>query len=274
LTHLFSRLGRLGASSYWTQVALAYLAAITLAELLVTFGEPRLGMAAHCLVLAALLLHTYRVEQPEGRAFLLSLAFAPLIRILSLSLPLVDFPVVDWYLLTSVPLFAAAFVAARILGYSWIDMGLNLRGWPLQIAIGLTGLAFGALEYVILRPSALAPAPTWSNLWWPALILLISTGLLEEMIFRGLLQRAASAVLRPWGLTYVAILFAVLHIGYRSLVDVLFVLGVGLFFGWIVQRTRSLVGVTLAHGLTNIMLFLIMPFVQAGVNWAGQPHGG
>ncbi len=147
-------------------------------------------------------------------------------------------------------------------------MGLNLRGWLLQIAIGLSGLAFGALEYVILRPQALAPALAWANVWWPALVLLVCTGLLEEMIFRGLLQRTAETVLPRWGLVYVALLFAVLHIGYRSLVDVLFVLVVGLFFGRIVQRTRSLVGVTLAHGLTNIMLFLIMPFL------AGPVRGG
>jgi len=47
----------------------------------------------------------------------------------------------------------------------------------------------------------------------------------------------------------------------RSLLDVLFVGVVGLFFGWVVHRTRSLLGVTLAHGLTNIILFLVMPFV-------------
>ncbi len=117
-------------------------------------------------------------------------------------------------------------------------------------------------EYWILRPEPLVPAFEWTALVWPAFILLISTGLLEEMIFRGLLQRAAIDVLGLWGIGYVAILFAVLHTGYQSLLDVLFVLAaVGLFFGWIVYRTRSLLGVTLAHGLTNIVLFLVMPFV-------------
>jgi membrane protease YdiL (CAAX protease family) len=62
----------------------------------------------------------------------------------------------------------------------------------------------------------------------------------------------------------VALFFGVLHVGYQSLVDVIFVTGVGLLFGWIVLRTRSIIGVTLAHGLTNIMLFLIMPFVANG----------
>ena len=245
-----------------TVAALAYLLGIALAELLTTYAEPRLGLLAHCLLLAGLLFHSSRVSRQEERALLVSLTFAPLIRILSLSLPLTQFPVVYWYLITSVPLFAAALVASRALGYSWRDLGLHLNGWPLQIAIGLSGMVFGAVEYLILRPAPLIPALEWAYVWQPALILLVSTGLLEEMIFRGLLQRAAGDGLGRWGLVYVAVLFAVLHVGYHSLVDVLFVLGVGLFFGWAAQRTRSLVGVTISHGWTNIMLFLVMPFLQ------------
>jgi len=242
-------------------IALAYLVGIALAELLTTCADPRLGLLADCMLLVGLLFHSSRVDSKKQRAFLVSLAFAPLIRILSLSLPLTQFPVMYWYLITSIPLFAAVLVAAPTLGYSWPELGLNPRGWPLQIVIGLSGVVFGAVEYYILRPDPLASALTWAQVWWPALILLVSTGLLEELIFRGLLQRAAIDGLGRWGLVYVAVLFAVLHIGYQSPVDVFFVLMVGLFFGWTALHTRSLLGVTLSHGLTNVALFLIMPFL-------------
>lgn len=244
-----------------TLAALAFLAGVILAELLTTFTDPRLGLAVHCLLLAALLLASTRTHRRGAWAFLVSLAFGPLIRILSLSLPLTHFPLLYWYLITSLPLFAAVWVAGRSLGYSWRRLGLNLRTWPFQLIVGLTGLAFGAGEYYILRPEPLASALVWQEFWPAALILLVCTGLLEEMIFRGLLQRSAGVTLGRWGMPYVAMLFAVLHLGYQSLVDVAFVLIVGLFFGWIVARTRSLLGVTLAHGLTNVMLFLIMPFL-------------
>jgi len=242
-------------------VALACLAAVILAEALTTYVEPRLGLAIHALVLVGLLVRFARVHRPRQRALLLCLAFAPMIRILSLSLPLIQFPVLYWYLITSVPLFAGAFAAAPTLGYSWPKLGLTLRGWPLQLVIGLSGLAFGAVEYLILRPEPLAPTLTLAAVWQPALILFVCTGLLEEIIFRGLLQRSAGDALGRWGMPYVAALFAVLHLGYQSALDVVFVLGVGLFFGWAVQRTGSLLGVTLAHGATNILLFLVMPFV-------------
>jgi membrane protease YdiL (CAAX protease family) len=255
-----------GAVSEWATTwgifALAYLAGITVAEALTTFSLPQLGLAVHSLLLLGLLVHSARVTSREHRAFVLSLAFAPLIRILSLSLPLVGFPLLYWYLITSVPLFAAAMVAARSMSYTWRDLGLNLRGWPVQVIIGLTGITFGCVEYYILRPASLAPAFDWRSLLWAALILIVSTGLLEELIFRGLLQRSAGDLLGRWGLAYVALLFAVLHVGYKSAADLIFVFAVGLFFGWAVKRTRSLLGVTLSHGLTNVILFLIMPLLH------------
>jgi len=245
----------------WTLVALAYLAAIAVAEVLTTFAPPRLGLVSHALVLLVMLIHAARVEGKKEQAFLVSLAFAPLIRVISLSLPLGNLPLLYWYPITSIPLFAAVLIAAPTLGFGWPALGLNLRRWGLQLVIGLSGIALGVFEYWILHPEPLVSSFQWTALVWPALILLISTGLLEEMIFRGLLQQASMDVLGVWGIGYVAILFAVLHTGYQSLLDVLFVAAVGLFFGWVVNRTRSLLGVTLAHGLTNIILFLIMPFV-------------
>jgi hypothetical protein len=195
----------------------------------------------------------------------LTLAFAPLIRLLSFSLPLAGFPQIAWYFIVSVPLFVAAFLVRRILGYTRAEIGLRIGSLPIQLLIGLTGLTFGYVEYRILAPAPLAASFTWQDLVLPALILLVSTGFLEEVIFRGLMQRAGQQALgRAASILYVSVVFAVLHTGYKSLLDVVFVFVVAVFFGWIVARTQSLLGVTLAHGLTNIMLFLVMPYLAAG----------
>jgi membrane protease YdiL (CAAX protease family) len=45
---------------------------------------------------------------------------------------------------------------------------------------------------------------------------------------------------------------------------VVFVFVVALVFAWMVKKTGSLFGVTLAHGLTNSMLFVIAPFILGG----------
>ena len=89
---------------------------------------------------------------------------------------------------------------------------------------------------------------------------MICTGFAEELIFRGMMQQTVTEVLgRGWGIFYVAALFAVLHVGYHSLIDVVFVFGVAIFFGLTRAHTGSIVGVSLAHGMTNILLFLTMP---------------
>ncbi|MFC1908143.1 type II CAAX prenyl endopeptidase Rce1 family protein [Chloroflexota bacterium] len=40
-----------------------------------------------------------------------------------------------------------------------------------------------------------------------------------------------------WGVVYVSLLFAALHIGFLSLIDVAFVFAIDLFFGWAVNKT-------------------------------------
>ena len=261
--HPFTLAPLLPCSLSPVRIALGYLGALAVAEVLTALIEPRVGLVLHGVLLVVLLLHTALTWEHPAHRLLLSLAFAPLIRLLSLSLPLAGVPLVYWYFITSVPLFIAAVIALRTLGFSWRGIGVNLRGVPIQLLVGLTGLAFGYIEYQILEPEPLARAFTWEQLWVPILILLFSTGFVEEVIFRGVMQRAATEALGRFGVIYVAVLFAVLHVGYKSLLDVLFVLGVALFFGWVVARTRSILGVTLSHGLTNIVLFLVVPFLPA-----------
>jgi len=242
------------------KVALIYLAAVAAAELLTALAEPRLGLVLHGLLLLILLAHTARDWEAPTRDLLLTLTFAPLIRLLSLSLPLGQFPVVYWYLITSVPLFVSIYITMRTLGFTWPELGVTSNRMELQLLVSLSGVPFGLIEYRILRPAPLARAFTWQQLLLPAAILMVSTGFMEEFIFRGMMQRATRATLGKFCVPYVAAIFAVLHVGYRSVADVVFVFAVALFFGYVTNKTRSTIGVSLAHGVTNIVLFLVAPF--------------
>lgn len=250
--------------------AFAYLLYLALAEIVTVLVHLQAGVILHLVGLFLLLLHATYVSELRQHRFLLGLALAPLIRIVSLSLPLFAFAPIYQYLLTSLPLFAVtAFLIYRLdmgRGYLRIHRTASLRSWWLQICIGFSGLLLGFVEYLILRPQPLVPSFTLTDLWVPALILLFSTGYLEELIFRYVVQRTTVEQLgRLRGILYVAIIFTILHTGYRSLADSIFVFAVGLAFGLLVERTNNLVGVTLAHGLTNITLFLVMPFWAAGL---------
>jgi membrane protease YdiL (CAAX protease family) len=245
-------------------ISVGYLAALTLAEVLTTLIEPRVGLVLHSVLLLLLIAQAALTWGYSGHRLLFALAFAPLIRILSLFLPLAGLPQIYWYFIVSVPLFAAAIVGLRTMNLSGKDVGLSLKGLPLQLLVAVTGLTLGYVEYRILRPAPLAPRFVLEDVWLPALILFVCTGFSEELIFRGMMQRAATEELgKIGGVLYVATLFAMLHVGYQSVSDVVFVFIVALFFGVVAAHTRSIVGVSLAHGLTNVLLFLMLPF---GVN--------
>ncbi len=249
------------ATSRGSWVALAYLAAIATAELITALVNPLGGVVIHIVLLLGLVLHaSLAVGNPSHKLYL-ALALAPLIRVLSLSMPVVGFAQIYWYGIVAVPLLVATFVVMRRLNYGRHEVGLTLNRLPFQLLIGLTGIPLGIVEFYILRPAPLVDTLTLGAVFLPALILLVGTGFTEELVFRGLMQRSAGEALGRWGWIYVAVLFAILHTGYLLVSNVLFVLAVGLFFGWVVKKTGSLLGVTLAHGTINTILFLIAPFL-------------
>jgi len=250
-------------ASPW-MLALVYLFDLAVAEAMTMLVAPRAGMIAHGVVFVLLLLHASLAARGFQQKFLLTLSLAPLIRVLSLAMPLVQFPLVYWYLVVGTPLFVAAYLTARQAKLSRETIGLQVRHWPWQLLIGLFGIMLGFVEYLILRPQPLVAEFLWELVLVPALILLFFTGFLEELIFRGLMQATALQYLGRGGLFYIAGVFALLHLGYRSILDVLFVFGVAMIFGLLVpRRDGSLLGVTLAHGLTNISLYLVFPFLLA-----------
>ncbi len=241
--------------------ALIYLMAIAIAEVITIGIHPVWGIAFHVLILVAVLIHASVIDEQSHQRLVLALALVPLVRIISLSLPLADIPQIWWYPIIYGPLLVAAIAAARILGYRREDIGITIKLFPVQLVVMLTGLGFGLVEYLILRPEPLVAELSWQAAWLPALILLVTTGLVEELIFRGVLQRAAVEAFGGWGIVYVAVLFAILHLGFLSWVDLIFVFAIALFFGWVVKKTGSLLGVTLSHGVINIILFVVAPFL-------------
>lgn len=249
-------------------IGLAFVTMITLAEAVTAMIDPYGGLLIHsALVVLTAVMAAQWWGHPVSR-MLTVFIFAPLIRLLSLSLPLVGFEMPIWWLTISVPLFIAIIIAVRTLNLSWHEIGHRLgRGPPLvaliiQTLVATVGLGFGYIEYYVLRPAPLVETLAWQHIWVPALILLVCTGYLEELLFRGVMQHVARETMGPWvSNLLVSLIFAALHIGYLSLYDYIFVFCASLFFGWVYERTRSLIGITLAHGLTNVMLFIVLPLV-------------
>ena len=251
------------------RVVIVYLLAIAGAEAITVFAHPMWGIVCHIAILVAAILQSSLAKgyHDSQRHLVLSLALVPLVRILSLSIPLVNIPQIWRYPAIYIPLAAAAFMVMRVLGYRTKDVGLNFRWSPVQLAVAVAGFGFGFAEYFILRPETVVTELVWQQVLPWVLIFVLFTGFVEELIFRGVLQRTAGEVFGGWrGIIYVSMLFAILHLAWYeanpsvSYWDVPFVFAVALFFGWVVKKTGSLIGVTLSHGITNTVFFLIAPF--------------
>ncbi len=255
-----------------TVVYLLYLLAIAAAEIVTVLSavvpaiNPLLGVLCHVVILMALIVHSALIGQQPHQRLLLALSLAPLVRIISLVMPLANVPQSLWYPMVYAPLLAAAVMVVRIFGFKLRDIGVNFGPVPYQLMIALSGVVIGLVEYLILRPEPVIAELTWQAAWLPGLIFLVTTGLVEEFIFRGVMQHAVGGVFVRWGIVYISFLFAILHLGFLSWIDVVFVFVVALFFGWMVKKTGSLLGVALAHGIANTMLYVIAPFLFT-VSW-------
>jgi len=191
---------------------------------------------------------------------LLTLALAPLIRMMSLAMPLAGIPVYYWYAVIGSPLIAATITVARLNSYKAPELGFNFSKIPGQLLFGLVGIGLGYIEYMILKPQAIITPVTLGNIWLPAIILLVFTGLMEELAFRGVMFKAfADGVGSKFAVLYVSYIFAVLHITHLKILDIFFVFAVALLFTYAYKRFGTIIGITLAHGMTNTFLYIVWP---------------
>jgi uncharacterized protein len=247
------------------------LAGLMIAEAVTAFVQPTAGVLAHIILLISFLTAGTLTPHRTQAALFTALSIAPLIRIISLGMPLYHhFPQAYWYVLTAVPLFLATYLIAKELHIPARSMYLRLpraKFLRIEIAVAFSGIALGLVEWRLIgtgSPVLAFPAqhgePLFVAAVLTAVILMTCTGLLEEVIFRGMILRVASSVLgQRAGLLFMALLFAILHIGWRSAFDFVFVFFVAVYFGLVVRKTKSVVGVTFAHGAINTMLFVVLP---------------
>jgi membrane protease YdiL (CAAX protease family) len=244
-----------GVVTLWIYAGLLLIAEFT------TTRNLKTGMIVHGCILVVLLFHSTIAENRYFSNLYASLSIVPLIRILSLCIPLMHFEYIFWFLIVGVPLFAAIFTCIYLQRIDLRCVGLKIpsyRDVPLTYGIILLGIPVGIVEYYMLEPEFMIGVhASWVV---PILILMICTGFLEELLFRGLLQHTFTEAVGIRGILIVSVLFGFLHLG-NSWLDCVLAVEVGLIYALAVRKTGSIYGVSISHGLINIMLFLIMPYL-------------
>lgn len=230
---------------------------ILISESLLYFGFIWLALWGHLVTLIVCVLAPLYLEDDVGmfQVFVL----VPVFRLVNLGMPVFFELTVYWFPLIYGPLIPAIYLIGRANSPVLLKVGWKpaLLGLPLAIPVS-TLLA--VVEYRILQPEALIPAWDVPQLLVISIVMIGFVGLVEEMLFRGVLQRSLVDRLGFWpGLLLTSGIFGVMHSGYHMPEELLFAASIGLLFGFIYNETDSLALITIMHGFLNIVLFAILP---------------
>jgi membrane protease YdiL (CAAX protease family) len=255
--------GRNGALwSVW-----AVLGAISLAESIFVYGSLAfsdllsLGLAVGLLMTAAL-----APIRPELARTFESLALVPLYILFSASMP--------WFFLDQQFLLPAVYSLVIAISL-W---HLHARGESIRELLGLrapwrrlarpialamaVGIPTGVTEYLVLMVPPPAPTFQAAYLVRDSLYMLAFVALAEELLFRGIVQRDMERLLgRGPGLFLGSLLFAIMHLTWRSVPELGFVFVAGALMGYFYQRTGNLAASIGLHAVNNVLLVSIAPYL-------------
>lgn len=148
----------------------------------------------------------------------------------------------------------------------WTDIGIASGFWlasAITLAVCGALLRYAHLDSSTMRTAVLRVAPTSATELAAWIVLSITAGICEELIFRGYLQQQFTRLMRNvWiGGAVSAILFGLAH-GYQGVSGVLLITLYGAFFSALAHHRRSLRAGMFAHAWqdasSGIILFLLV----------------
>jgi membrane protease YdiL (CAAX protease family) len=230
---------------------------IILAEGLLFTGHIEAAVSVHALNLTMLILSSIYIENRIYPAMML----LPLFRLLNIAMPVFFSLTLYSYSFVYAPMFIPIYYIMKERLFSRSEAGFTTRNFwiylPLAVAIGF---ALGYGEYQILRPGVMVPDISIKSVLVLSVIMILFVGLVEEFIFRSALQTVMEERLGPVaGLLAASILFGAMHSGYHLPLELVYVSAAGVVFGLLFWLTRSLPVIAMAHGVTNISLFMVVP---------------
>jgi uncharacterized protein len=263
-------LGSISAS--WTGFVIVFFLAIGCAETMIAFVGVLPGLACHAVLVAVSLIYVSlgEVDWTHGDPGPTEygppvLALMPLLRILSLTMPLGDLPDTYSFALIGLPLLLAIGLAVRRTRLTWTAVGLGSATWWQQILIALSGIPLGLIGFLVLRPEPLVANPDWLQITLAALTLVLIVAPAEELLFRGLILKLSTAVFGANGVIWASLVVATMYLGSRSPVHVAAMGVLGLYLSYCAYWSGSLWGVLVCRALILTGTMLVFPFAHVAI---------
>ncbi len=243
--------------------------AVILAELMIFGGRLKEASIIYTLLLLVLSFSTAVTKNKEIRKVHQAFLLLPIFRLVNLSMPIFLKTDLYSYIFIYAPLAMSIIIATAHKDFMFEKKrDIVKKIWiyfPFSI---VAGLAFAEAEYLLIGSRALIPDLSQANLLGFIIIMVFIVALIEESIFRAILQTRLEEFLGPaGGILLASLLFGAMHSGYGTLYEMPYTFLVGCFLGYSFYKTRSLTLVILIHGSINVFLFGIMPHLGPGLGF-------
>ena len=239
---------------------------IIIAELTIFFGKTSIAIYILIFILLGLSLSAFKITDSNLARVLQALLLLPLLRIVSISMPIFFEITLYSFVFTYVPLIMPIYLIIKHQGFASgqiLPTRKLLAYFPLAI---LLALIIAEVEYWTISSGYLVPDLSLVSMLKISFIMIFIVGVIEETIFRLILQtRLEEYFGMTSGLIITSILFGIMHSGYGTPYEILVAASSGFALGYIYQRTRNLSLISIIHGCINIFLFSLIPHLGPGL---------
>jgi len=235
--------------------------AIAIAEFMIYSGRVIEAMEMHAILLFGLSLSMLYIKNVEIQKTYQAFILLPVLRLVNLSMPafyeITLYSFVFIYGLLTIPVT----IAITNQGFTREQIGITFKRMWLYIPLSIIlGLLLGIGEYFIIETNYLIPDLSIITLLMLTLVMVLLVGLIEEIIFRSILQNRLEIFLGSrGGIIMTSILFGLMHSGYGNIIEIFYTFLMGFIIGYLFYKTRSLPLVTMIHGFINVFLFGVIP---------------
>lgn len=234
---------------------------ITIAELLIFSGRMGAAVWVHIGIVISLSLSDIFLKDPEVHRIYQALMLLPVLRLINLSMPIFFETTLYTFMFVYGPLAIPVIIIILHQRDSLEQIGITMKNFvPYMLIAVPLGFLLGFGEYLTIRSGYLIPDLTFVNLLKLTFIMVFFVGLVEELIFRSILQsRLEKALTVREALLITSLMFGLMHSGYGTFQEILYTGFVGLIMGLAFYKTRSLPFIAVLHGFVNVFLFGVLP---------------
>mgnify|MGYP003394473597 CR=1 FL=1 len=183
-----------------------------------------------------------------------------ILRTINVSIPRFFAPLLQYVLIYGI-MFIPIYLIVKNQQISYKELGINFSRLYIYIPLAIIiGVITAIVEYKILSPMASMQKIITPNLIFLGIVMFMFIGIVEEMTFRSIFQTRIEKILGTRkSILLSGGIFGIMHSSYGILYEVLFVAMVGIIMGYIFHKTQSLPFIVSIHGVTNVILFGILP---------------